>query len=185
MPRKESEAVPEGNGPVPQQEEFGSGQPTLADVYRMMEELFDRSDKKLKEMVEEMRVMDHRASSLEQDARQPRLAMVADGQADVKTRERTEGAATAVQAMQGDRCSAYRVDPDPMCSASFGDDSTGPPALPCSGDDALVGKGAAAPNSCFSPLEMRTTSATGGLLPTSKPLQQRRPPSTIQLFGCA
>ena len=28
MPRNESEAVPEGNGPVPQQEEFGSGEPT-------------------------------------------------------------------------------------------------------------------------------------------------------------
>ena len=40
MPRKESEAVPEGNGPVPQQEEFGSGQPTLADVYRMVKEVF-------------------------------------------------------------------------------------------------------------------------------------------------
>ena len=33
MPRKESEAVPEGNGPVPQQEELGSGQPTLEDLY--------------------------------------------------------------------------------------------------------------------------------------------------------
>ena len=34
MPRKESKAVPEGNdGPVPKQEEFGSGQPTLVDVY--------------------------------------------------------------------------------------------------------------------------------------------------------
>ena len=32
MPRMESKAVPEGNDPVPQQEEFGSGQPTLADV---------------------------------------------------------------------------------------------------------------------------------------------------------
>ena len=31
MARKESEAVTEGNGPVPQQEEFGSGEPTLAD----------------------------------------------------------------------------------------------------------------------------------------------------------
>ena len=30
--RKENEAVPEGNGPVPQQER-GSGEPTLADVY--------------------------------------------------------------------------------------------------------------------------------------------------------
>ena len=35
MPREESEAVPEGNDPVLQQEEFRSGQPTLADVYRM------------------------------------------------------------------------------------------------------------------------------------------------------
>ena len=33
MPRKESEDVLEGDGPVPQQEEFGSGLPTLADVY--------------------------------------------------------------------------------------------------------------------------------------------------------
>ena len=33
MPRKESEAVPEGNGPVLQQEQFGSDQPTLVDVY--------------------------------------------------------------------------------------------------------------------------------------------------------
>ena len=33
MLRKESEAVPEGNGPVPQQEEFGSGKPTLEGVY--------------------------------------------------------------------------------------------------------------------------------------------------------
>ena len=32
MLRKESEAVPEGNGPVPQQKEFGSDQPLLADV---------------------------------------------------------------------------------------------------------------------------------------------------------
>ena len=36
MLRKESEAVPEGNGPVPQQEELGSGQPTLEDVHRMV-----------------------------------------------------------------------------------------------------------------------------------------------------
>ena len=41
MPRKESEAVPEGNGPVPQQEEFGSSELTLADVYRLFKERFD------------------------------------------------------------------------------------------------------------------------------------------------
>ena len=86
-------------------------------------------------------------------------------QVDTKTRERTEGAATAVQAMYGDSCSANRVNPDPMCSTSFGGDSTGPPALPCSRDDAQVGNGAAAPKSCLSPLEIRSPTTTGGLLP--------------------
>ena len=37
MSRKESEAVLEGNGPVPQKEELGSGQPMLANVYRLFE----------------------------------------------------------------------------------------------------------------------------------------------------
>ena len=41
MPQKESEAVPEGNDPIPRQEEFGSDQPTLAGVYRLFEESFD------------------------------------------------------------------------------------------------------------------------------------------------
>ena len=46
MPRKVSKAVPEGNDvPVPQQKEFGSGQPTLADVYRMFKERSDQSDR--------------------------------------------------------------------------------------------------------------------------------------------
>ena len=148
MPRKESEAVPEGNGPVPQQEYFGSGQPTLADVYRTMEEFFDRSDRYLdsinrhfdqqeKKLGEFMEMMGQRVASLEQDARQPRLAMEADGSLDTKTRERTEGAAKAVQAMHGGSCSMNRVDPDPMCSTSFRDDCIGPPALSCSREDAL------------------------------------------------
>ena len=34
MLRKASEAVSEGNGPTPQQEVFGSGQPTLAGAFR-------------------------------------------------------------------------------------------------------------------------------------------------------
>ena len=128
MPRKESEAVPEGNCPVPQQEEFGSGQPTLADVYRMVKKRFDQSDrywhrmkshfdqqvKKLHELMEMMRGTSQRLAGLEQDARQPRLAMETDVQADTKTHERTEGAATALQAMHGDSCSTNRVDPDPM-----------------------------------------------------------------------
>ena len=79
---------------------------------------------------------------------------------DKKTRERTEGAATAVQAKHGNSCSANWIDPDPKSSTSFGDDSTGPPALFCSRDEALVGNGAAAPKSCRFPL-----GASGGLLP--------------------
>ena len=42
MPRKEGEVVPEGNGPVPQEEKIESGELTLADVYRRFEERFDR-----------------------------------------------------------------------------------------------------------------------------------------------
>ena len=108
MPRKESEAVPEGNSPVPQQEEFGSGQPTLVDVYQKIEEVWDRK------MDDITRLLEQHLASLEQDARQPRLAIETDGPADTKTRERTEGAATVAQAMHGDSCSANRVDPDPI-----------------------------------------------------------------------
>ena len=40
--RKASEAVHEGNDLVPQKEEPGSGQSTLADIYRVCVERFDR-----------------------------------------------------------------------------------------------------------------------------------------------
>ena len=92
-----------------------------------MRSQLDQQLKNMDEISDEMRVMSQRVSSLEQDARQSRLSMEADGQADTKTRERMEGAATAVQAMHGDSCSATRV----MCSTSFGDGCTGPPAPPC------------------------------------------------------
>ena len=103
MPRKESEAIPEGNGPVPQQEEFGSGEPTLADVYQLFGERFDRQqkimdscvdrqqkirdsyfdrwNKKLDEISDETRVMNQHVTNLEHGTRQPRLAMEADGPA--------------------------------------------------------------------------------------------------------
>ena len=55
-----------------------------------------------KEIKEDLRSMDQRVARLEQDARQPRLAMEADGPAETKARQRREGAATAVQAMHGD-----------------------------------------------------------------------------------
>ena len=162
MPRKEGKAVPEGNDPVPQQEEFGSGHSTLVDVYRMIEKLFDKSDRRLEKLLNEMRRMDQRLASLEHDARHPRLAMVADGQSDTKTPERTKGAARAVQSMHGDSLFVNRVDPDPMCSTTFGV-KVKPPALPCM-DDGLVEKGAAAPKSRLSLLEMRSPTAAGGLL---------------------
>ena len=53
--------------------------------------------------------MNQRLIRLEHDARQPRLAMELDGPAETKSRERTEGAATAVQATHGDSFSAILV----------------------------------------------------------------------------
>ena len=133
----------------------------------MIEELFDNSDRKLVELADGMRAIKQRLAGLEQVARQPRLAMEADVPSDTKTHSKRMEDAVAVQAKHGDSCSANQVDPDPMCLTSFGDDSTGPPALSCSRDDALVGNGAAAPKSCLSPLEIRTPTAAGGLLPAS------------------
>ena len=118
------------------------------------------------ELAREMRATDQRLVSLEQDARQPHLAMEADVSADTKTRERTEDAAKAVQAMHGDRYSANRVDPNLICSAIFSVKAE-PPALPCR-HDVLAENGAAAPKSCLSPLEMRSLTAAGGLLPAGK-----------------
>ena len=109
MLAKENEAVSEGNGLVPQKEEFGSGLPTWGDVYPMTKEAFDRWDKKLDEISDEMRVMDEHVTRLEHGARQSRLAMKADKQASTKTQERTEGVATAVQAMRGDSCTAKQT----------------------------------------------------------------------------
>ena len=40
--RNRSKAVPESNGLVPHHDKFGSGEPTKADLYRMLEENLDR-----------------------------------------------------------------------------------------------------------------------------------------------
>ena len=95
----------------------------------MIGELFDKSDRRLENLSDEMRRMDQRLASLEQDARQPRPAMEADVQADKKIRERTDGATEAVQAKHGDSFSPNRIDPDPIYSTSFGE-KVEPPALP-------------------------------------------------------
>ena len=117
--------------------------------------------------MEEMRATEQRSASLEQDARQPRLAMKADVTIYTKTRKRTEGAAAAERVVREDNSSA-EVDPNPICLASIGEDYTGPPAHPCTRDNALVDNGAAAPKPCLSPVEMRTLTAAGGLLSASK-----------------
>ena len=67
MPRKESEAAPEGSGPVPQQEEFGSGQPTLADIelYRMFKEVYEEVwDRKMQKFTQNLRSMNQRVARL-------------------------------------------------------------------------------------------------------------------------
>ena len=93
--------------------------------------------------------------------------MEADGPSDTKTRERTEGAAKAVQATHRDSFSVNRVQAGPKTtSTSFGVKAE-PLALPCR-NAVLVEYGDAAPKSCLSLLVMRTTIAPGGLLPTGK-----------------
>ena len=83
---------------------------------------------------------------------------------DKKTRKRAEDAA-ADQVKHRGSC-AKRVDADPpMWLTSFGDGSTEPPALPCKYND-MIDEGAAAPKPCLSPVEMRTPTVAGGLLPT-------------------
>ena len=108
-----------------------------------------------------------RLTHLEHGARQPRLAMEADGPANTKTRERTEGAAIVVQAMRGDRCTAaQKVQDGPKTSITFGVEAE-PPDLPCR-EDVLVEEGATSPESCLSFLEMRSPTAAGGLVPTDE-----------------
>ena len=111
-----------------------------------------------------MRATNQREADLEQDARQPRLAMEADGPADTKTREHTEGAATAVQAMYWDSFSSCWVEPGPKINSTSVGMMDESPALPCK-DDVLVKNGDALPKSCLSSLEMHSPSAAGGLLP--------------------
>ena len=171
MPRMENKAISQQKDSPPQEKSW-SGDMKVADLFRMLceriDSRFDQQENKLDGIMKMTRGTSQRVSSLEQDARQPRLAMEADGPANKKIRERTEGAATAVQAMNGDSCSVDRVDPDPMCSTRSGDDCTGPPAPPCSGENTLVDNHAAVPKSFLPSLEMRLPTAAGGLLPTGE-----------------
>ena len=123
---------------------------------------FDQQEKKLDEIVKMTRGTSQHEASLEQDARQSRLAMEADGSADTKTRERTECAATAVQTMHRDSCTAQRIQDGPKTSTCFGMNAKRP-VLSCR-DEVLVEDGDASPKSCLSPVEMRKSTPVGGLL---------------------
>ena len=160
MLRKASEAVPEGNDPVPQKEDLGSGQPTVEDVYRRIKLMMSHFE-------EQTEILEKRLTRLQHGARQLRRAMEADGQADTKTCERTEGATIAVQAMRGDCFSARRVEPGPNINLISFDVKAETPALPCR-DDVVVECGAAASESCFPSLEMRPSTVAGGLVPTGE-----------------
>ena len=124
-------------------------------------------NRKLDEISNETRVMDEHVTSLEHGARQPRLAMEADGPTNTKNRQRTEGAAIVVQAMRGESCTAgQRVEDGQKTSITFGVEAE-PPDLPCR-EDVLVEEGATPPESFLPSLEMRSPTAVGGLLPTGE-----------------
>ena len=122
-------------------------------------------DSHFDEISEETSKMDQHLTRLEHGARQPRLAVEADGQASNETRERTEGAAIAVQAMRGNCFSARRVEPGPTTNSTSIGAKADPPALPCR-DDSMVECGSAASELCFPSMEMRSSTAAGGLVPT-------------------
>ena len=159
MPWKEIEVSPESNGPIPR-----LGGVTQEDFRRALSEMRGEI---LGELKKDLRSMDQRLAGLEPDARQPRLAMVADGQANTKTRKFTEGVIKAVQGMHGDGFSANRADPSPKTNSTSVGMKAEFPALPCR-YDVLVENGAAAPNSCLPSLEMRSPTAAGGLFSTGE-----------------
>jgi hypothetical protein len=107
--------------------------------------------------------------------------MEADDIENTKTRERTEGTATAVHAMHGDSCTpAQNVQDGPKTSTTFGMEAK-PPDLPCR-DDVLIEGGHAAPRSCLPSLELRSPTAVGVLLPIGKASTATRTTSNEPLF---
>ena len=177
MPRKQSKTVSEGNDSVPHHNEFGFGEPTMADLYRMLEENFDRQvdrmrsdfdqqDKKFSKLTEIIRAINQRLAGLQSSAATSRhgsrrRTRHEDSQAYGERRSRSSKARGY--------SSSSRVDHTPMRLTIFGDDSTEPPAPPiiCR-DEAPVDEGAEAPKPFLSPGKMRTTTTVGGLLPAGR-----------------
>ena len=75
--------------------------------------------------MEKTREPRERSASLEQDARQPSLAIETGVTKDTKTRKRMEGTAAAERVVSGDN-SYVQVDTDPIRLTSFDEDYTGP-----------------------------------------------------------
>ena len=121
---------------IPQDAHVMLGGITLEELRRVMSETMGKA---LEEFKEDMRRVNQRLASLEQNARQSRLAMKVYVTADKKACERTVGAAAAVQAKHGDSCSAKRVHAGPTSSTSLGMKAE-PPALPRR-DDVMVDMG--------------------------------------------
>ena len=106
MLRKKSKTVPEGNGPTPQDE-------YVIIIWEELRRVVSESmGEAFGEFEEDLRRINQRSANLEQNAH---LAMEADAPADNNTRERTEGAATAVQAKHG--IAALRNGPKPARKA--------------------------------------------------------------------
>ena len=90
--------------------------------------------------------------------------MEADVELNTKTRKRTEDASGADRVENEDNSSTERVNGGPTSLTSFGMIAE-PPDPEKSIGNALIDKGAEAPKPCLPPVEMRTPTATGGLLP--------------------
>ena len=159
MPRKKSKGVPEGSGPVPQ-DTSGLGGITMVEARRIFSEVLN---KHLPEITDILRAENQRSADLEYDARQPRLTTEADVESDTKTRKGTEDAA-ADRVMNENSSSARRVHTYGQTSSTSLGMTAELPALPRR-DNVMVDKGAEAPKPCISPVEMRTLTAAGGLLP--------------------
>ena len=92
MPRKESKVVHKSNDPVPQDTSGLLGGITMKELRRVMSQAWDEvcNEYGLKkpENPREIRATEQRSPSLEQEARQPRLATEADVPTDTKTNKR-------------------------------------------------------------------------------------------------
>ena len=123
MLRKKSKAIPEGNGPTPQD---AFVMITREELRRVLSESIGNF---FREFKGDFRRIDQRVASLEQDAQQPRLPVEAGVTADMKNRECTEGAAAEVQAENGESCSTKRIQASPTSSTNFGVKAEPPASL--------------------------------------------------------